>query len=112
MLDKKSKYVLNLINKLEYIENVESLSKQTQKYTYDEILESLFYLRKNKFIGAFPAENSLFDIEPTYEGKHYNEFSRIKFKDFLFKSVLIPIFLSIATTLITIAIYSLLGVKM
>lgn len=41
------------------------------------------------------------EIKPTYKGKHYSDFNKTEFLDFLFRSMLVPILVSFFTTLIT-----------
>ena len=63
--------------------------------------EIIIELSKLEYVNALPADNTFFNIQLTYKGKHYKEFSRITFKNFLLNSVVVPIILSIIGAIIT-----------
>jgi len=64
----------------------------------DLILE---YLSNNGYLDYRYADDDIYDINLTYKGLDYKSFNLIEFKTFLFKSVFIPIIISILTTLLT-----------
>lgn len=43
------------------------------------------------------------NIEPTYKGKHYNEYRWVIIKEMLIKSFILPIAVAFVTTLLTLA---------
>jgi hypothetical protein len=65
-----------------------------------DLLNTIEYLFQEGYITGDNRDLYWENIKPTYKGKHYNNFEWVKLKAFLFKSVAVPIFVSIATTLV------------
>jgi len=106
MLDKKSIQVLKALNKakndLNYVCNSEELLKYlTQDFNKQILSDVLYYLKERGYI-TFIATNPISDICVGYEAQNYNEFSWLEVKNFLIKSILIPIGVSALTSLITL----------
>ena len=49
-----------------------------------------------------PADDEIYSIELTYTGEQYHAFEWLKTKEFLFRSVLVPIVVSMATSFLTL----------
>lgn len=59
-----------------------------------------------RYINITKEEGPLLYVSPTHKGKHFKEDARAEAKHFLMVSVLVPIIVSAATTLITLWITS------
>jgi hypothetical protein len=106
-LDKKSKKVLSLINiyrnKYGIIENSEELLLYLpKKYTLNIVDDVLGHLYREEYIVCAFGADSVSDISLTYKGENYREFQWIDLKEFLLKSILVPIAVSAVVSLITI----------
>lgn len=66
-----------------------------------DLLNTLDYLQKEGYIIGDNQGDYWENIKPTYKGKHYNQFAWVATKEFLIKSILVPIVVSIITTYIT-----------
>lgn len=49
-----------------------------------------------------PADDDIYSIELTHAGEQYHAFEWLKTKEFLFRSVLVPIVVSMATSFLTL----------
>ena len=66
-----------------------------------DLLNTLTCLQDEGYIVGESHGNYWDNIKPTYKGKHYNQFAWIKTKEFLIKSILVPIGVSFLTSLLT-----------
>lgn len=116
MLDKKSKKILKLLNKIKDDNNAVDGSKALlkhlpKKYTEDYINNILRNLANHEYIQCFYGDGTIIDIDVMYKGQIYKEVTRNEVKTFLLKSVLTPIIIAcivaILTTLITLKINSI-----
>ncbi|AUN19076.1 hypothetical protein CGQ39_12535 [Clostridium botulinum] len=103
MLDKKSKQVLNALNKakndIDHVNGSRFLIKHLPKeFTNSEIDKILFYLQENNYIECCKAGGTILDIYVRYEAQNYKEFEWLQTKEFIYKSVLVPILVSISTS--------------
>lgn len=105
MLDKKSKRVLKSITKLsnssDYITMDELLDTLPKKFTLKLTEQVLTYLQSLDLVECCWADNGIVDITINYSGKNYREFEWLKFKSFLYKSILTPIVVSFITAVLT-----------
>lgn len=72
-----------------------------------DLNNTLQYLLDNGYINVNNTDGTWTEITPTYTGIHYSDFSKEKFKNFILTSLLVPIVVSIITSLITLWINSL-----
>ena len=108
MLNYSCKKVLNCLIKIQK-QNIEfngrkTLNQYLPKWIIKNIDYIMFYLSDNKYITYDIADDDYYDFELTYKGLAYKSFLFEEFKAFLFKSVFIPILVSVVTTLITYTI--------
>lgn len=120
MLDKKSKIILDTLIHLGYTKpdhRFESLNTnlipylpQNKKYkwSYEDVQTCIVYLNKcgyvdyiNRPMGQNPIPDCAY-LFTTYEGTNYKKFSWLKLEEFLCKSILTPIAVSVITTLVAI----------
>lgn len=111
MLDKKSKQILKIINKqttnISDIESSNYLLQYVPK-TYDlDLLESVLYNLKSLEYIKFRKLDNIEAISPTYKGRNYFELSILEIKQFLIKSILVPIIVSMITTTMALFIKNL-----
>lgn len=108
MLDKQSKYVLNillsLIDEDNYIRNNHEIYSKASKYTKNQVNDSIEHLRNEEYLSVNFADNEPYFLSLSYKGLHYKEFDNIKFKEFIRKSIITPIIVTLITTLIVHAI--------
>ena len=103
MLDKKSKQVLKALNKAkdnkDYVSSskdlLDYLPKNFSNYQADK---TLWYLESKGYIDCYNSDNSINCIYVKYEAQNYREFNFIKTKEFLFKSIAVPIVVTILTS--------------
>lgn len=105
MLDKKSKQVLKALNKAkndtDYVDGSKALLPYLPKnFNNSEVDKTLWYLESKGFIDCYNSEGSIDCINVKYEAQNYIEFNHIKTKEFIYKSILVPIFVSIFTSCI------------
>ena len=72
------------------------------------ILDCCESLRKKGYFLLSPQKNGDVIVELTFEGTHYRQIRYTEVKDFLLKSVFVPIVVSAVTTLVTLWLKSLL----
>lgn len=112
MLDKKSKIVLKALTKVclpnNYCESTDRiLTHCPNGFTETDLYHTLNYLHRKELVKLTDIGGSKYSIQMTYEGKNYNEFQRIKVKQFFLKSIFVPIVVAIITTLTTLLIKGL-----
>lgn len=109
MLDKKSKLVLKILNKIKndnnLIQGSDKVLEHQSKYDRKTIDSVLWYLESKGYVHCSNAENSIYLIQLAYEGINYNEFNWIGLKSFLFTSIFTPIVVAFITTLIVELIF-------
>lgn len=66
-----------------------------------DLHNTIQYLVDEKYITGDNMGEYWDEIKPTYKGKHYSDFNKAEFLDFLFRSMFVPILVSFFTTLIT-----------
>ncbi|MHB8035805.1 hypothetical protein CF069_18160 [Clostridium botulinum] len=103
MLDKKSKQVLKSLNKaknnVDHVNGSHLLMEHLPKtFTNAEVDRVLLYLQRNNYIECLEGECTVLDIYVKYEAQNYKEFERIQTKEFIYKSVIVPILVSISTS--------------
>ena len=113
MLYGKSRKVLNAIRFLcSENENTSTLdiTIYLKKQIYDEDLRGCIRLLNNEgYIKIIEDTNLYIRVSLTHKGKHFDEYEKAEYKAFFIKSILAPIIVSLATTLITLWINGLLG---
>lgn len=108
MLNKHSRKTLDTICKskpdgpkgyysIKHLENI--LDEQ-----YYSLQATIRFLESQGYISYYKIENQLFGIFVEEKGMYHAEFARIKAKEFLFKSILVPIVISVTTALLTLHI--------
>ena len=100
MLTKLERKILWICNKYpRTLIKTEDIQKYAPELSVFDISECCAYLDKNGYFDIFDRDLSgRVHLLLSYKGRHYREINWIELKDFLFKSVLIPIGVSIATT--------------
>lgn len=105
MLNKKSKIVLKTLHKINFkYENIDAFCVLLPKMSKDDIEQTLWYLEETGYISCSPTEDTIWWLEPTYRGEQYKEFKIVELKEFIFKSILVPIFVSVVVSCITVLI--------
>jgi len=109
----KSRKVLNAIRFLcRENENTSTLdiTIYLKKHIHDEDLRGCIRLLNNEgYIRIIEDTNLYIRVSLTHKGKHFDEYEKAEYKAFFIKSILAPIIVSLATTLITLWINGLLG---
>lgn len=103
LLDRKSKKMLKAIKKLNKQGIDSPHNDDLQKilpYDSETLVEIAEFLQDYEYVSYFNADCVVYEISLTYKGKNYNEFNRIAFKEFLFKSIFVPIGVSFLTTVL------------
>ena len=108
MLNYDCKKVLKKINKLKasntsitFLNIVNSFPRKSQGKWALKLEEILLYLKNKEYIKCLFADNKIYNISLTYKGSAYDSFRFEEWKDFLFKSVTVPILVSLITTILT-----------
>lgn len=65
-----------------------------------DLAECLNYLYDNGYIKYFYVQDRVVGFSLEHKGIHFNEFNRIEKMQFIFKSIMVPIFVSVITSLI------------
>ena len=101
MLNANSRIILKKLisTKFKYT-NIDSFAKTAPRFSKDEIEETLVYLEEEGYIECVYADNTVYKLSPTYKGGHYQQFVIAQIKEFLLKSVVVPIGVSIITSII------------
>lgn len=112
MLTKLEKQVLKICN-TKFNPDSLILSSDIQPYFPDvhpsDLLSCCECLSDDKYLKTFRKyTDGGFGMTLNHFGKHYREVSWIKVKEFLLKSVLVPIVVSAVTTIVTLIIKALL----
>lgn len=105
MLNQKCKKVLNCLIKINN-NNIEISGTETFKeYLPDNVIQDLElileYLSDNDYLTYETADEDIYSVDLTYKGLAYKSFNFEEFKSFVSKSIIVPIIISIITTLIT-----------
>ena len=112
MLNSQCKQVLNCLIKLSKnnieFNGLETFEKYLSHKTFQNIWETVSYLSKNEYITVRYADDDFYSINLTYKGLAYKSFNVEIFKSFLLKSIIVPIFISIVTTILTMLLEGLL----
>lgn len=116
MLDKKSRKVLKVLNRIknedDYVDGLKVLIPlMPKKYTEKVLFDVLWHLNELNLIACSEAECTINEIYVTYEGQNYTEFQWIELKAFIKKSILTPIAVSFITSLITIFLTNIFSKK-
>lgn len=114
MIPRHAKKVLKVINKIYRNTKIRSSDEQTYVSNLDirldlkgkkhqdetkkgrDIVNSINYLVEEKYV----SKNRDGAVKPEYKGINYKEFSWIETKSYIYKSVLVPIGVSIATVIL------------
>lgn len=108
MLNKNSKKFLKFLRKStpDYADRVFTYTFIEENYndTIENVFATVRYLEKTGFleIATTSGSGTHFGIILTEQGLHPYEFSYEHFKEILLKSIFLPIFVSIITTLLTL----------
>ena len=71
------------------------------KYSPLKVQSALVHLKESGYINFSPsAESYVYYFELKHKGLNYREITRLEFKAFVYKSVIVPIIVSLLTTLI------------
>lgn len=113
MLDKKSKQVLKVLNKIKdedgYIYSSNLLVPYlNKKYNVKIINSVLWNLSDLEYLTCRNIDGTVEAIYLTYKGKNYKELIWLNIKNFIFKSIFTPILVAILTTLVTLWIKSIM----
>lgn len=104
MLNSKSIKVLKALGNINY-KYTPSFNSQFKSIAPETINATLLYLHECKYISCLTNEdNEVIAVMPEYKGQHYFEFRRAELKQFMLKSVLTPVIVSVITTFITLTI--------
>ncbi|MBN3403562.1 hypothetical protein EXN54_19505 [Clostridium botulinum] len=103
MLDRKSKQVLKALNKAKndigYVSGSKFLMLHlSKKFTHSEVDKILWYLESKGYIECDNGDDTIFNIFLSYEAQNYKEFEWLETKEFIYKSVIVPILVSISTS--------------
>lgn len=103
MLDKDSRTALAAIKYCDRtLSSKDLLTHMKQKWPLEKLDASIAYLESRGLVSCVMGDNSFYAVSLTYKGKHYGEFKWLEFKKFLFQSVLVPVFVSFVTSVLTI----------
>lgn len=105
MLDKKSKQVLKALNKakndIDYVNGSDLLMQYlSEKFTRSQIDKVLWYLQSKDYIDCNDGGDGISNIFLKYKAQNYKEFEWLQTKEFIYKSVIVPILVSISTSTI------------
>lgn len=104
MLNSKSIKVLKALGNINY-KYTPSFNSQFKNIDPETINATLLYLHECKYISCLTNEdNEVIAVMPEYKGQHYFEFRRTEIKQFIIKSILTPVIVSIITTFLTLQI--------
>lgn len=65
------------------------------------VFEILSHLEENKYLTYLGADDDIYDISLTYKGLAFESFDFEEFKEFLFRSILVPILVALITSIFT-----------
>lgn len=82
--------------------NYVDLNKIDKKYTKD--VELFNKLSNLGLLTKFNSDNFVSDVRLTYAGRHFFEYRREMWKDRILWSIIVPVFVSVTTTVITLLI--------
>ena len=77
------------------------LSAKLLNMSENDLKECLNYLCENKYIQYVYLQNRPVGLLLKHKGKHFREFNRISTIQFIFKSIIVPVIVSVSTTLVT-----------
>lgn len=110
MLNKSAKIVLKkLISTNFNYTDIEEFADSIPKLDRDDVESSLCYLDEQGYIDCLYADSTVYAVSPTYEGQHFQQFVVARIKEFLLKSVTVPIAVSVATSIIVNIIYKIIS---
>lgn len=108
MLNYECRKILKIINKLNRNNNqitffsiVNSFPSKKQGKWALKLKSILVYLHKTEYLNYLYADNTFYNISLTYKGLAYSSFRFEECKEFIFKSVTIPILVSLITSILT-----------
>lgn len=108
MLNYECRKLLKIINKLNSQNDkisrwniIKSYPAKKQAKIALKLFEILEYLKTNDYLTYLCADDDIYDISLTYKGLAYSSFRFEEWKDFLFKSVTVPILVSLITAILT-----------
>ena len=118
MLDKRCKIVLNVLKSSGFTyprADFQSLEESLipilpdagkYKWTFESVSSCIEYLMKHEYVDGEPFFHGYYPVldysqlHVTYKGQHYSEFAIAEFRSDIFKSLVLPIVVSLITTLI------------
>lgn len=109
MLNYECRKILKTLNKLNphsvisvnFYDIVNSFPKKKQERWALRLDTVLPYLKNNGYITYISYNNNFAQIKQTYKGLAYKSFSAEELKNFIFKSILVPILVSLITSIFT-----------
>lgn len=109
MLNYECRKILKILNELNphsvtsvsFYGIVNSFRKKKQGRWALRLDTLLPYLKTNGYITYISYNNTFAEIKLTYKGLAYKSFSAEELKDFIFKSILVPILVSLITGIFT-----------
>ena len=100
LLNKDSIIVLKYLHKNNFeFDTVEELSKHLPQLSTADVEGALWHLDKCGYRECDPADDTVYELRPTYDGLKYTQFFVAEIKDFLFRSFFVPIAVSIVTSM-------------
>lgn len=108
LLTSDCKKILSKINKLNssntpinFQNIINSFSPKVQGKWALKLAKILRYLKENEYIKYSSADNTFYNISLTYRGLAYKSFEAEEIKEFLFKSIIVPILVALITSIFT-----------
>lgn len=112
MLNHSCKKVLNCLIKLNTnnieINGTKTFNEYLPNYILQDLDLILEYLYSNGYLTYQYFDDDIYSVTLTYKGLAYKSFNLEEFKLFISKSIIVPIIISIATTLLTMWLQRLL----
>lgn len=108
-MDKQSKKVLEYLCKHRnykdyaffFTNGLREKTAKELKISVDDLNECIKFLFENGYISYHRTDDRLYGFILKHNGIHAKEFDRIEKMQFIFRSILVPIIVSVTTTLIT-----------
>lgn len=110
MLNRTSIKVLCKLKKVDFkYQNIDAFCAILPKLSKHDVEQTLWYLHSQGYIHCQPGDGTIYALEPTYAGEHFQEFDWAETKSFVLRSIVTPIAVSAVTTLLTLFISGTLG---
>jgi hypothetical protein len=107
MLDPMSRKLLKMLTRFPSAPSAEEMTLKLN-CSKESLLKLLDYLEERGYLHWDEADLTVYDITLTHAGEQYRAFEWLKTKDFLFRSILVPIAVSLVTSVLTLWITTLL----